>query len=64
MTKCEISGDNFHLEDNEIDFEFEFDNETGMVEIYVGHEQGSHTMYIKRETALALSLWMKDKVSK
>lgn len=39
MTKCEVLGDNFHLEDDEMDVDFEFDNETGMVEIYVADEQ-------------------------
>ena len=43
MTKCEVLGDNFHLEDDEMDVDFEFDNETGMVEIYVADEQRSHT---------------------
>ena len=39
MTKCEVLGDNFHLEDDEMDVDFEFDNETGMVEIQVADEQ-------------------------
>lgn len=64
MTKCEVLGDNFHLEDDEMDVDFEFDNETGMVEIYVADEQRSRTMYVKREIALVLALWMKERVSR
>lgn len=64
MTKCEVLGDNFHIEDEEMDIDFEFDNETGMVEIYIADEQRSHTMYVKRENALSLALWMKERVSK
>ena len=64
MTKYEVLGDNFHLEDEEMGVDFEFDNETGMVEIYVADEQRSYTMYVKREIALTLALWMKERVCK
>ena len=64
MIKREVLGDNFHLEDDEMDVDFEFDNETGMVEIYVDDEQRSCTMYVKREIALALALWMKERICK
>ena len=62
MTKYEITGEIFHLEDEVIDVDFEFDDETGMVEIYIGHEQGGYAMYVKREIALSLALWLKGKV--
>ena len=63
MVGYEIDGYEFKLKDGDLCIDFEVDEQSGMVEIYVRDENGNKCMYIKRETAMFLALWLKSRLS-
>ena len=58
-----IDGYEFKLKDGDLNIDFEIDEQSGMVEICAKDKDGSKYMYIKRETAMFLAIWMKSRLS-
>lgn len=63
MAKYAIDGYTFYVGDDGLDINFDIDAQSGLVEISVSDNNGySNKMYIKRETAMFLALWLKSRL--
>lgn len=64
MAKFEIDGNTFHVGDDGLDIHFDIDVQSGLVEISASDNNGyDNKMYMKRETAMFLALWLKSRLS-
>lgn len=64
MAKYAIDGYTFCVGDDELEIGFDVDKESGMVEISAVDQSGSSKrLYIKRDIAVALSLWLKSRLN-
>lgn len=64
MAKYEIDGNTFYMGDEDLDINFDIDSQSGLVEILVTDDNGyNNKIYIKRETAMFLALWLKSRLS-
>lgn len=65
MAKWKIDGYTFSLNDDDLDINLDVDEQSGLVEVSISSQKGcNNIMYIKREVALIVALWLKDRVSK
>ena len=64
MAKYKIDGYTFCVGDEDLDVNFDVDAQSGLVEVSVSDNNGyDNKIYIKRETALCLALWLKSRLS-
>ena len=64
MAKYKIDGYTFCVGDDDLDINFDIDGQSGLVEISASDNNGyDNKIYIKRETALSLALWLKSRLS-
>ncbi len=64
VAKFEIDGNTFCVGDDDLDINFDIDEQSGLVEISVSDNNGySNRIYIKREPAIFLGLWLKSRLS-
>lgn len=64
VMKFEIDGYTFRVGDDELEIGFDVDKESGMVEISSTNQSGSSkSLYIKRDIAMTLSLWLKSRLT-
>lgn len=64
MAKWKIDGYAFNLNDDDLDINFDIDAQSGLVEISASDNNGyDNKIYIKREIALCLVLWLKSRLS-
>lgn len=62
--KYRIDGYKFDVFDKDLNICFDVDIRSGLVEITVDDNSGgTNTMYVKREVATVLSLWLKSRLS-
>ncbi|MDB8575375.1 hypothetical protein [Turicibacter sanguinis] len=65
MAKYKIDGDTFNLNDEDLEINLDVDKQSGLVEIDISDKKGcNNIMYIKRDVALVMALWLKDRISK
>lgn len=65
MAKYKIDGDTFNLNDEDLEINLDVDKQSGLVEIAISDKKGcNNIMYIKRDVALVMALWLKDRISK
>ncbi len=64
MDKFKIDGYTFSVGDDDLGINFDIDSQSGLVEISASDNNGySNRMYIKRETAMFLAMWLKSRLS-
>ena len=64
MAKWKIDGYTFNLNDDDLDINFNIDAQSGLVEISTSDNNGyDNKIYINREIALCLVLWLKSRLS-
>lgn len=64
MAKFEIDGYVFRISDDDLDISLDIDAQSGLVEVSVSDNNGyDNKIYIKRETAMFLALWLKSRLS-
>lgn len=64
MAKWKIDGYTFNLNDDDLDINFDIDAQSGLVEISTSDNNGyNNKIYINREIALCLVLWLKSRLS-
>lgn len=64
VTKYKIDGNTFCVGDDELDINFDIDEQSGLVEISAFDSNGyNNKIYIKRETAMVLAMWLKSRLS-
>ena len=64
MAKYKIDGYTFCVGDDDLDINFDIDAQSGLVEISASDKNGyDNKIYIKREIALCLVLWLKSRLS-
>lgn len=62
MAKYKIDGNTFNLNDEDLEINLDIDEQSGLVEISISDPKGCHNiMYIKRDVALVMALWLKDR---
>ena len=65
MAKWKVDGYTFNLNDDDLDINLDVDKQSGLVEISISDKKGcNNIMYIKRDVALVMVLWLKDRISK
>lgn len=64
MAKFEIDGYVFRISNDDLDISLDIDAQSGLVEVSVSDNNGyDNKIYIKRETAMFLALWLKSRLS-
>ena len=64
MAKYKIDGNTFCVGDDELEINFDIDEQSGLVEISASDSNGyNNRIYIKRETAMVLAMWLKSRLS-
>ncbi len=64
MAKFEIDGYVFRINNDDLDINLDIDAQSGLVEVSVSDNNGyDNKIYIKRETAMLLALWLKSRLS-
>ncbi len=64
MAKFEIDGYVFRINNDDLDISLDIDAQSGLVEVAVSDKNGyDNKIYIKRETAIFLALWLKSRLS-
>lgn len=64
MAKFEIDGYVFRINNDDLDISLDIDAQSGLVEVSVSDNNGyDNKIYIKRETAMFLALWLKSRLS-
>lgn len=64
MTKFKIDGYTLCVGDDELEIGFDVDKQSGMVEISSTDQGGSSkSIYLNRDMALALCLWLKSRLT-
>lgn len=64
VAKFEIDGNTFYVGDDDLEINFDIDGQSGLLEISASNNNGyNNRMYIKRETAMFLAMWLKSRLS-
>ena len=64
VAKFEIDGYVFRINNDDLDINLDIDAQSGLVEVSVSDNNGyDNKIYIKRETAMLLALWLKSRLS-